>query len=204
MLEKGVTKARDQFDFSGAVRISFRFLVESFGFAVVTDETTYLRFESDTVFVNIYHGRASYEVGVEIGELKRANNLPERSFTLGEIIAMTDYEKGSNFHFYQAATPELVQKFVSETAEIVKIYSRSALIGDKSFFEGLGKVRSRISREYLKSMEMGRVREEAEVAWRQKNYEHVIELYDDVKDDLTASEIKKLEYAKRKLTDTND
>ena len=202
MLEKSLSKAREQFGFPEAVLTSFRFLVEGFGFAVVTHETTYLRFESNAVFVNVYHGRASYEIGVEIGELKKANNLSERSFTLGEIIAMTDYDRGSSFHFYQAATPELIPKFVSETAEIVKAYSRSALIGDKSFFEGLGKVRSRISHEYLKSMEMGRVREEAEVAWHEKNYGQMVELYDAVKDDLTPSEVKKLEYAKRKLGDT--
>ncbi len=142
MLEKTLSKAREQFGFPEAVLASFRFLVEDFGFSVVAHETTYLRFESDDVFVNVYHGRASYEVGVEVGELRKGDNTPERSFTLGEIVAMTDYEMGASFHFYQATTRELIDKFVFETAEIVKRYSRSALIGDKNFFEGLGKIRS--------------------------------------------------------------
>jgi hypothetical protein len=200
MLEK-IPKERDQFGFPEAVLNSFRFLVEDFGFLVVRQEATYLRFESDAVFVNVYHGRASYEVGVEIGELQKANKLSERSFTLGEIIAMTNFEMGSNFRFYQATRPELIQNCVAETAGLVKGYSRAALIGDRNFFEGLSNIRSRISREYLKGMEMGRVRQDAEAAWREKNYEELVELYESVKGDLTPAEVKKLEYAKRKLAD---
>ena len=43
---------------------------------------------------------------------------------------------------------------------------------------------------------------EVDVAWREKNYGQVLELYESVKDDLTPSELKKLEYATRKLKDS--
>jgi hypothetical protein len=199
MLENNSTRTREQLGFAEAVITCFSFLVEEYGLSLVTQETTYLRFESNAVFVNVYHGRLSYEVGVEIGEQQKANSVLERGFVLGEIIAMTDYDIGAKFCFYQATTPELIMKSVTQTAELVKAYARPALSGDRSFFEGLSKVRSRMSREYLKEMEMGRVRQEAEVAWREKHYEQLVELYEAVKDDLTPSEIKKLEYAMRKL-----
>jgi len=44
------------------------------------------------------------------------------------------------------------------------------------------------------------VRAEVETAWRQKNYRRVIELYDSMKDDLTPTEAKKLEYATKQTT----
>ena len=104
MLEKTLSKAREQFGFPEAVLASFRFLVEDFGFSVVEHEPTYVRFESREVFVNLYHGRGSYELGVEIGERLKGDNTPERSFTLREIIGMTDAKRAASFHLYQAMT----------------------------------------------------------------------------------------------------
>jgi hypothetical protein len=51
----------------------------------------------------------------------------------------------------------------------------------------------------MKRLEMGNVRNEAEIAWREKNYERLVDLFEPVASDLTPSEIKKLDYAKRKL-----
>jgi hypothetical protein len=199
MLRKSADGTRVYFGFPEAVMTSFRFLVEEFRFACVKQDATIVRFESNEVFVNIYHGRASYELGVEIGQLRKDTDVPECGFTLGEIISVADSKIGSMYRPYQISMPQQINKFVSETAELVRRYATSALIGDRAYFQRLSDLRVRISNAYIKEMELSRIRTDVEVAWREKNYKQVVELYGAVEDDLTSSEIKKLGYAKRKL-----
>jgi hypothetical protein len=198
LFKKNLNASRERFGFSQAVLTSFRFLIAEFGFKCVKQETTLVRYESSSVFVNIYHGRSSYELGVEIGELRRNSDVPEFGFTLGEIISLTDTKIGSMYP-YQITKPELISKYISQLAELVKKYAVSALIGDRVFFEQLSSSQLRKSEEYIKDMKLTEVRTKGEVAWREKNYKQVVELYGSVEGDLTLSERKKLEYARRKL-----
>ena len=47
----------------------FAYLVTDYGFHVATTDATIVRFVSPKVFVNVYHGRMSLELGVEVGLL---------------------------------------------------------------------------------------------------------------------------------------
>jgi hypothetical protein len=199
MLEKRDTSGRERFYFSEAVFESFRFLVQKYGFSVVKHDATLVRFESEVVFVNVYHGRGSYELGVEIGELRTNGNIPEFGYTLREIILLSDVAIGSNFRPYQIDKPELVKAYVAATADLVEKYAHLALIGDPDVFDKLSDAQLNKSNEYLKSIELGKVRTDGDLAWREKNYERLVELYEGVKEDLTPAEIKKLEYSRRKL-----
>lgn len=57
---------RSELGFVQAVRSSFAFL-EKVGLQVVREESTLVRFESCNRFVNVFHGRGSYELGVDFG-----------------------------------------------------------------------------------------------------------------------------------------
>jgi hypothetical protein len=202
MLEKSMTGIREQFNFPETVLMFFRFLIEDFGFAVIKQDSTLVRFESGDVFVNIYHGRASYEVGIEIGELRSNTGLPEFGYTLGEIISASDPEAGAAYRADHITEPELIEKYVSKISELVKNFAPLALVGNKDFFKRVSDLQARKSNKYLKNLELNRVRSEVEIAWRNKNYKQVVELFEPVAGDLTTSEIKKFDYAKRKLADT--
>ena len=69
MLNKEPGPERAQFGFKDAVLSSFKFLGD-FGLRRVEEKLTLVRYESSEVLLNVYHGRASYELGVEIGRLK--------------------------------------------------------------------------------------------------------------------------------------
>jgi hypothetical protein len=60
---------RERLAFKDAVMSGFRFF-DDLGFRPAKQEMTFVRYESADVFVNVYHGRASFELGVEIGKLK--------------------------------------------------------------------------------------------------------------------------------------
>jgi hypothetical protein len=57
--------------FKDAVLSNFEFL-HTYGLKPVEEDVTFVRYESDAAFVNVYHGRGSFEIGVEIGRLDRA------------------------------------------------------------------------------------------------------------------------------------
>jgi hypothetical protein len=59
---------------------AFAFLLR-LGFAVVRREGTLVRFESDSVFVNVYHGRSSYQVGLELGRVGK-----DELYSLYEVL----------------------------------------------------------------------------------------------------------------------
>lgn len=82
MLEVDPSPERGKLGFRESALASFRFLVD-LGFRPVEEELTLVRYESPTVFVNIYHGRASFELGVEIGVLDE----PSEKVTLYDVLA---------------------------------------------------------------------------------------------------------------------
>jgi hypothetical protein len=57
--------------FAEAVLANFEFL-RSYELRRVENDSTFVRFESEAVFVNVYHGRASFEIGVEVGLKSRS------------------------------------------------------------------------------------------------------------------------------------
>jgi hypothetical protein len=189
---------RASLGFAEAASSAFNFLVADFSFRCVKQDVTFVRFESNRTFVNVYHGRTSFELNVEIGELTGDKRFPENPFTIGEILDLVKAKETTKYHLYQVHTPESVEKFVLELAKLVKEFAIPALSGDRAFFQRLSELRTHRSDEYLKGMRLNRTRAEVETAWHQKNYPRVIELYDSMFEDLTPSEAKRLAYAKKK------
>jgi hypothetical protein len=195
-MEMGETRA--SLGFVDAVTSAFNFLVEDFSFTCVREDITLVRFESNSVFVNVYHGRVSFELNVEIGELTIGEQRPEVSFTIGEILHLVNPTEATSYHPYQVHTVDSVKKFVAELAKLVKEYAIPALMGDHDFFQRVAEVQAKRSDAYLKDLRLNRTRTDVETAWHQKNYSRVIELYDSMFDDLTPAEAKRLAYAKKK------
>jgi hypothetical protein len=184
--------------FVDAVISAFNFLVEDFSFRCVRQDISLVRFESNSVFVNVYHGRVSFELNVEIGELAIGEGNPEVPFTIGEILHLVNPKEATNYHPYQVHTVDSVKKFVTELAKLVKEYAIPALMADHDFFQQVAEVQAKRSDAYLKNLHLNRIRTDVEAAWHQKNYPRVIELYDSMLEDVTPAEAKRLAYAKKK------
>jgi hypothetical protein len=193
-----VGKERDSLGFPQAVISAFVFLVKDFSFSCIRCEATYVRYESSAVFINVYHGRASFELNVEIGE-RAVSDVREHSFTIGEILYMANPQVAENYHPYQATTAESVKKFVDELARLVKEYATPALQGDRLFFQRVSEIQLQRSDNLLRTWELNRMRKDVEAAWHQKDFKRVLELYEPLKAYLTPAELKKLEYARKRV-----
>jgi hypothetical protein len=85
------------------------------------------------MFVNIYHGRASYEIGVEIGLKARSEK-----YGLGYIVSWAGETAWRSEGFgrstlFQVSSRDGVQRIVPRVAEIARKYSEPFLGGDLAF-----------------------------------------------------------------------
>jgi len=195
MLNKEPNPERAELRFKEAVLSSFKFLGDA-GLRPVQQEMTFVRYESPEVFVNVYHGRASFELGVEIGRLKNPNN----KLTLYDIVAWAGAEKteglGQHVNF-QVSSREGVQEFVPKLAALVKKHAAPFLRGDAAAFDSALEIQAERAKNYAKGVNLSQVRRKADAAWQAKDYALVVDLYGPVREDLTEVEAKKLVYAEQ-------
>lgn len=199
MLSKEPSPERARLGFKEAVLSSFQFLNDA-GLRPVQQEMTFVRYESPEIFVNVYHGRASFELGVEIGRLRE----PQSKLTLYDIVAWAGAEKaeGLGEHVaFQVSSREGVQEFVPKLAELVKKHATPFLRGDAAAFDSAFEIQSERARDYAKGVNLSQLRQKVEAAWHAKDYAQVVELYGPVRDDLDKVEAKKLAYAEQQVAE---
>jgi hypothetical protein len=196
MFQTNPGKDRWQLGFKDAVLSSFEFL-RTFGLKPISEDVTFVRYESGSVFVNVYHGRGSYEIGVEIGRLDR----PEK-YGLGYIVSWAgkqawDAEGFGRGTMFQVSTCEGVQNIVPKVAELLRKYGERFLRGNQAFYDELQKANERASIAYEREQMLTRIRKEADSAWTAKDFVRVAELLQPIRPDLTEVESKRLAYAEK-------
>jgi hypothetical protein len=195
MLNKEPNADRILLGFTDLVLSNFAFLTD-FGLRPVQKDMTFVRYESTQVFLNVYHGRASFELGVEVGRLAE----PNEKITRYEIVAFAQAEKteGLGQHvMFQVSSREGVQEFVPKLARLIKTYGTPFLRGDVGAYSKVYRARTDAALEYEKQVHLRQVRKKAEDSWHAKDYARVAELYGSVRKDLTEVEFKKLSYAEK-------
>jgi len=190
---------RAALDFAGAVQVAFEFLVVGRGFRLVRSEPTLVRYESEPLFVNVFHGRGSYEVGVEIGIL--GDEETERHpFSLGELMRLEDAEAAERFRRPQISSDRLaLAGAVREQSRLFWRLAEPLLAGKPGVVERLRTERRAATERYFREQELDRVRREAERAWQEKDHARLVELYRSIEDALTEVEAKRLAYASKRL-----
>ncbi len=192
------SKDRHTLGFKNAVLSNFAFL-DDYGLKLVEEDTTFVRYESDTVFVNVYHGRGSYEIGVEIGRLDRAEKYGLDHIVSGAGESVWEAEGLGRGTMFQTSTHAGVLKIVPKVAYLVRQYGGPFLSGRPAFYQELQEANEREARAFERAQNFTRIRREAETAWRGKDYLRMSELLRPVRDDLTTLESKRLDYAEKQI-----
>ncbi len=190
---------RYHFCFLESVKNAFSFLEESFGFQIMSTEVTFVRYESERMFVNVYHGRISYEIGVEVGCLRA--DAPERGYRLPDVLgAVLNETHHQNSYYLQASTQENVRSCVETAADLVKQHYGPILGDNAAVWQKIKAFTSKRDEEYTRKGVNQPIRKSAELAWQKKNLSKVAELYASIRADLTPVEEKRLEYAKKQIS----
>jgi len=196
MFKTEPSQDRWKLGFKEAVLASFQFL-RSYDFKPVQEQDTFVRYESESAFVNVYHGRASYEIGVEIGRLDR-----QEKYGLGYLVSWAGKDAWETEGFgrstmFQVSTREGVQEFVPKVADLVEKYGDQFLLGTAAFYDKLQTANERAAIAYEREQMLSRIKKEADSAWDQKDFARVVELYQPIQDNLTEIEAKRLAYAEK-------
>ncbi len=187
---------RTNLQFKESVLSNFNFLSE-LGFRAVEEKVTFVRYESSGIFLNIFHGRSSFEMNVEIGRLSNLNNANLSVFGIVDWARPTEAEDFGKNVMFQTSTREGVEKFVPQLARLIRKYAIPLLRNDEpSWIEALS-IKADRWRSYVEETNPCSMREKAEAAWHAKDFALVIELYRPALHSLTEIELKRLKFAER-------
>jgi hypothetical protein len=198
MLSRVPSPERARLEFRDTVLSSFKFLTEV-GLRPVQKHSTLVRYESADVFVNVYHGRVSFELGVEIGRL---NEPEQEKLTIGDIVASAGAEKAEGFGqhvMFQVSSPDGVREFVPKLADLVQKYALPFVKGYATAYREALQARSRAADQYMKQVNLRQVRSKTDAAWQAKDYARVVELYSQMRSELSEIESKRLVYAEQQV-----
>ncbi|MEQ8766971.1 MAG: hypothetical protein RL885_23860 [Planctomycetota bacterium] len=171
---------------------AFRYLSD-WSFRVVRSEDTLVRFESDRVFIQVFHGRTSFEIGLEVGLLRNASRLDH---DLSAVIELTDPDAAQRGQPGFASQPTRVATLLTEPAELFRQYGRTVAQGDAEVFRRLETIGMKRSESLALRSMVARALE----AFRKGDWRTVAEELSSIESVLSPAERKKLEYARRKLT----
>lgn len=201
--ETAAGRDREQLDFVGATRARFRFLVD-LGFEEVRAEPTYIRFERADSFVEVFHGRASYELGVEFGrQVELGDEVVEQKFHIVDVLPVLAPEEAA-FRARTATSRDQVGRFVEELALVAKVAAERLEQEGLAAFDRVSEAVERQSDEFLEGTRASLLRARAEDAWHRKDFASVITAYEEIESELDTvalrdSETKRLDYARKHL-----
>ena len=181
--------------FSDQARHAFCYLGGSWGFRLVREMETLVRFESDSIFVQVFHGRVSCEIGLEVGPLAYEDS---ETSDLSAIVELHDPDLARSYRRPAVREPDAVGRALQETSEIFRKYGEGAAKGEADVLLRLAEIgRARVTALAMKYKILD-ARPRAEEAFRRGDYRTVIDAYSSIESVLSPAEKKKLAYARKR------
>jgi hypothetical protein len=184
-------------EFFETVDKHFLFLKNAYQFKSIIISDSYIRYESESVFVNIQiDSHRTCEISISLGELNKLYDGAERPFSLAEVINLqkldeTTYLKATN----SIALESSIEKLALLLAEHCKEYLKNSELA----FKRLSKFRDSQCLAYEEEAYLEQQRRQALFAWKNKNFHDVVKAYLSIKKHLSQGELKKLSYARKQV-----
>ncbi len=169
---------------------TFAFLLR-LGFAVARREGTLVRFERDNVFVNVYHGRTSYQVGLELGRVRDGD-----MYSLHELLralAPSDIEQAR----CQTTDPEVLRQCLASIAATIERHGGALLAGDANAFEKVNVAVAPLRKAVTLQAQYGAIIDRADEAWVSKDFDKAVDLYEKSAPALDETRARRLEYLRK-------
>lgn len=184
--------------FVALVRKNFEFLISEYHYSVAQEDEYNVRFESSEVFLTVrYSAKSSYEIDVEVGQLKALFNSQERPFNLGEVLRAEGVAEGTEYRAFQAPDSNVLERCISKLALLVSLNAQDYLLNNKFSFKRLSNLRESECAQYELKTKLNRIRGDAQKAWQSKDYSKVIALYKPFETIISEAEKKKLTFAQK-------
>jgi hypothetical protein len=193
-------KDRWKLGFKEAALASFRFL-RDYGLECAQSDVTFVRYDSPKIFVNVYHGRGSYELNVEIGryEGSRKDSPMGLDAVLGWKRAPERKLLNTEVPLFRAENPESLQEIVPRMAALFRKYAEPLLEADEESFKSFDEYCNLESIRLGERYTTGTTRWKAGRALQQKDWKQVIQSYESMREDLSQREAAELAYAQQQV-----
>lgn len=178
--------------FERVAATAFAFLTQ-FGFKIIEQVPTLLRFGRQRIRIDIYYGRKSFEIGAGF-------SVANESFALSELIRLTDPRTADIFRNPTAVDDEGVAAGTLKVASMVREFVLPWLQDEETLLEALHAQRSRLSGAMELEVLAEQTRPLADQAFRSGDYSLALELYSRIGECLTPAERRKLEYARARCS----
>jgi hypothetical protein len=188
------SNSRSNYGFITTVQSEFSYL-STVGFKCVKETSTFVRFESVDLFVNVYHGASSHEIGAEVGKLGPDGDIDK--YSVSELIRITDSDEAKKYRNFTATSPEAVVTGVKRLSAIFGRYAGPFLNGDTQLFRKLEHQKREWSKKFSLEILSKQVRPKAEEAFRDKRYGEALTLYESIESELSPAEHKRLNYCRK-------
>ena len=181
----------EELDFVTVVRLHFSFLENEFGFRVIGHNPMCVRYESDAVFIEVYLD-PFFSIGLAINLLDQSK--PEQGgYSIHYLVRLLDGESFFRYQDRYCRTKSEVDTEVGELSKLLRSCGERALRGCVDVFDAMNEI-------YKSDMGQSRtqyIRSDAESAFKKQDYHKAAELYSSMEPNLTATEAKKLAYARK-------
>lgn len=191
---------RPALGFGASVESAFEFLGEH-GFTMRRREPTLVRFESDRLGIDVYHGRQSYEIGLVIGPARPGSG---EDYPMSILLDVVVPELAAGYRNYAALEPEAVRRGVSELARLFRLCIARGILAQRDLLERLAERSEQVVSDYAAEVLLSQTRRKVEAAWKVRDYAEVVELLSPVEHLVGEVDRKKLRYARGKIGRSRD
>ena len=184
--------------FETLIKVNFLFLIELYNFKLtkVKKQESHCisaRYQSEDVFVEIYYGAPSFELDFIFGREDIENH-----FTSQDLTLLSD-DDWSNYKLYSAHSYENLTACIPRLADLLKSLGRGCLLGNDTDYQKLISKKKRKQDTWYDDLKLVQAKEVALKAWKERDFAKVVESFSSVYGLLSPSEIKKLEYARKRI-----
>lgn len=163
--------------FESMVLDAFSPIMAKYGYELVESDDCYVRLDSQNSSIQLhYDRRRSFEVGVGFSELVNGECLRRIPFNLGEAFRECGVPDANTSSFFQSGDISQVRCYLASVADRLMNYCEPILTGDRGFFEAVNHRRSVEAAAYTRQIQFQSVRDEADRAWRDREYDKYVNL----------------------------
>ena len=182
--------------FQDAVREYFAFIENQYGFKCSSSDLYCVKYTSDKAYLHVYHERISFELYFVIGMLPESYNNPLKADTRDFIAMDNGVDRAL---LYQASKKEGVRAAVEKLAELTGTHAVDAFSGSPQFFEVIANSRTQRQEIAMRIYQLKTADQQARIAWDNKDYKAVVELYTPYEPHLRPAQSKRLNIARKEL-----
>ena len=168
------------------VKSSFAYL-ENYGYTVKENTDTMVLYVSSDVSVKVYHGRLSYQLGMEI---KQTDS--EEYYNLFEILS-TFAAEHARMHRQYSTEAEL-RESVAQLATIIHDCCEDIISGQVNAFRRLSEHARMQRAQVTKDAQYGAIMDQADLFWEAKDYERAFVRYKQAEPNLDSTRMRRLKY----------